>query len=89
MYLNPSVTDVTNPTGVPLSQIWLAGAVGGLASWSISSPTELVKCRAQLSSHQSVSSWTVTKDILRSQGLEGLYFGGLVTSIRDSVGYGF
>ena len=85
----PSVADPTNPVGVPLSKIWLAGVVGGLASWAISSPTELVKCRAQLSSHASVSSWTVTQHILRRHGLRGLYFGGGVTSIRDSVGYGF
>ncbi|KMU76296.1 hypothetical protein CISG_01031 [Coccidioides immitis RMSCC 3703] len=85
MYLSPTTTDPTNPQGVPLSQIWLAGAIGGLASWTISSPTELVKCRAQLSSHQSVSSWAVAKDILRKSGPKGLYFGGLVTSIRDST----
>ncbi|EDN08764.1 predicted protein [Histoplasma mississippiense (nom. inval.)] len=67
----------------------LTGAVGGLASWVISSPTELVKCRAQLATHQSISSWTVTKDIWKSRGFRGLYYGGGVTSIRDSVGYGF
>ena len=90
MYLaQPAVTDPTNPVGVPLYQVWFAGAVGGLASWVVSSPTELVKCRAQLSSRDAVSSWSVTKDILRRQGPKGLYFGGGVTSIRDSVGYGF
>jgi len=90
MYLaQPTVTDPTNPVGVPLYQIWFAGAVGGLASWVVSSPTELVKCRAQLSSRDAVSSWSITKDILRRQGPRGLYFGGGVTSIRDSVGYGF
>lgn len=83
------VPDTTNPVGVPLYQIWVAGAVGGLASWVISSPTELVKCRAQLATHQSISSWTVTKDIWKSRGFRGLYYGGGVTSIRDSVGYGF
>ncbi|EEH09148.1 mitochondrial carrier protein [Histoplasma capsulatum G186AR] len=83
------VSDTTNPVGVPLYQIWVAGAVGGLASWVISSPTELVKCRAQLATHQSISSWTVTKDIWKSRGFRGLYYGGGVTSIRDSVGYGF
>jgi len=29
------------------------------------------------------------KQIYRSKGVRGLYFGGLITSIRDSVGYGF
>ncbi|KAI1940126.1 hypothetical protein LOZ66_002561 [Ophidiomyces ophidiicola] len=89
MYLCPSVTDPTNPTTASLSRIWLAGAVGGLASWTISSPTELIKCRAQLGFQSSVSSWTVANDIMRTRGLKGLYFGGIITSIRDSVGYGF
>ncbi|KAL1956199.1 hypothetical protein VTO42DRAFT_7546 [Malbranchea cinnamomea] len=89
LYFSPSVTDPTNPVGVPLHQVWIAGAVGGLASWVVSSPTELVKCRAQLSFHHSVSSWRVAKEIWKSQGPRGLYFGGVVTSLRDSIGYGF
>ena len=28
-------------------------------------------------------------DIYRSHGIRGLYFGGLITSVRDSIGYGF
>lgn len=27
--------------------------------------------------------------IYRAHGLRGLYFGGLITSVRDSIGYGF
>jgi solute carrier family 25 carnitine/acylcarnitine transporter 20/29 len=87
--LEPSLADPTCPNGVSLNKIWLAGAAGGLASWVVSSPTELLKCRAQLSQERSISSWTVAKDIVKQKGLKGLYFGGLVTSIRDSVGYGF
>ncbi|EFQ30471.1 hypothetical protein CGRA01v4_10019 [Colletotrichum graminicola] len=67
---------------------WLAGAVGGLATWVVSTPTELVKCRAQLSSPPA-SSWAITRDAWRAEGLRGLYFGGAVTALRDSVGYGF
>ncbi|KAL1852631.1 hypothetical protein Plec18170_005763 [Paecilomyces lecythidis] len=89
MVLDPSVRDPTNPTGTSLYKIWVAGAAGGLASWIVSSPTELVKCRAQLSSRAEVSSWAVAKDIYKRQGLRGLYFGGAITSVRDSVGYGF
>lgn len=89
MALDPSVRDPTNPTGTSLYKIWVAGAAGGLASWIVSSPTELVKCRAQLSSRAEVSSWAVAKDIYKRQGLRGLYFGGAITSVRDSVGYGF
>lgn len=29
------------------------------------------------------------RDIYRSNGMRGLYFGGLITSLRDSIGYGF
>lgn len=67
---------------------WIAGAIGGLATWAVSTPTELIKCRAQLSSPP-MSSWSIAKSILRSEGLRGLYFGGVVTAVRDSIGYGF
>lgn len=67
---------------------WLAGAVGGLATWVVSTPTELIKCRAQLSNPPS-SSWAIAKQIWRVDGMRGLYFGGVVTALRDSIGYGF
>lgn len=67
---------------------WIAGAVGGLATWIVSTPTELIKCRAQLASPPA-SSWAITKKIWLHEGLRGLYFGGTVTALRDSVGYGF
>ena len=89
MYMDGSVADPTMPDGTALYKIWLAGAVGGLASWTISSPTEFIKCRAQLDSLPEVSSWTVAKDIIRTRGFRGLYFGGVVTGLRDSIGYGF
>jgi solute carrier family 25 carnitine/acylcarnitine transporter 20/29 len=86
--LDESVTDPTNPVGVSPYKIWLAGAAGGLASWTISSPTELIKCRAQLD-RRDVSSWAVAKDIFRTRGWKGLYYGGGITSARDAIGYGF
>lgn len=67
---------------------WLAGAIGGLATWAVSTPTELIKCRAQLASTPT-SSWAITRRILKNEGVRGLYFGGVVTALRDSVGYGF
>lgn len=87
--LDSSVLDPTNPENVPLYKIWIAGAAGGLASWTISSPTEFIKCRAQLDTRPEVSSWTVAKDIHRKRGWRGLYYAGGVTSARDSIGYGF
>lgn len=69
---------------------WIAGAIGGLATWVVSTPTELVKCRAQVSSSPTAAtSWGITKEILRNEGIRGLYFGGVVTALRDSIGYGF
>lgn len=67
---------------------WLAGAVGGLSTWVVSTPTELVKCRAQVSTPEA-SSWAVARHIWNAGGIRGFYFGGLVTALRDSIGYGF
>jgi len=75
------------------SNLWttfVAGAIGGLATWVVSTPTELIKCRAQLApSTSALNSWGITKDIIRAEGIRGLYFGGVVTALRDSIGYGF
>jgi len=89
-----SLLNPRNPLGTtappPLWTTWIAGAVGGLATWIVSTPTELVKCRAQIStSAATASSWGITREILRREGIRGLYFGGVVTALRDSVGYGF
>lgn len=67
---------------------WVAGAIGGLATWVVSTPTELIKCRAQLSSPPA-SSWSIAKQVFKAEGIRGLYFGGVVTALRDSIGYGF
>jgi solute carrier family 25 carnitine/acylcarnitine transporter 20/29 len=78
----------TNGQEAPLNlwTTWLAGAIGGFSTWVVSTPTELVKCRAQLSSS---TSWAITKEIVRNEGVRGLYFGGIITALRDSIGYGF
>jgi len=89
LLLNPS-TPAIPPT---LWTTWIAGAVGGLATWVVSTPTELIKCRAQISnpsaSPPAPTSWSITRDILKTEGIRGLYFGGVVTALRDSIGYGF
>lgn len=89
MLLDPSVSDPTNPSSTSLYKVWAAGAVGGLASWVVSSPTELIKCRAQMKSNGVASSWVTARETLKNRGLSGFYFGGTITSLRDSVGYGF
>ncbi|KAH7410002.1 mitochondrial carrier domain-containing protein [Phaeosphaeria sp. MPI-PUGE-AT-0046c] len=85
---SPSSLDpLTAPTS--FSKIWLAGATGGLASFVVSAPTELIKCRAQVATERGTSSWSIARDIWRKEGVRGLYFGGGITSVRDAVGYGF
>ncbi|KAI1399756.1 solute carrier family 25 member 45 [Hypoxylon fuscum] len=87
---NRSEAAINNALKAPpnLWTTWLAGAIGGLATWVVSTPTELIKCRAQLSSPPA-SSWSIAKQVLKTEGVRGLYFGGVVTALRDSVGYGF
>lgn len=93
-YLTPTPS-LTSPSQLNLSQanLWttfLAGALGGLATWVVSTPTELIKCRAQISTSPTASSsFGIAKEILRTEGVRGLYFGGVVTALRDSIGYGF
>lgn len=77
----------TSPTS--FSKVFLAGATGGLASFVVSAPTELIKCRAQVSTQRNITSWSIAKDIWRTDGVRGLYYGGGITSVRDAVGYGF
>ncbi|KAF2853770.1 mitochondrial carrier protein-like protein [Plenodomus tracheiphilus IPT5] len=72
-----------------LAKIWIAGATGGLTSFVVSAPTELIKCRAQVSTEAYTTSWSVARDTWRKEGVRGLYYGGGITSIRDAVGYGF
>lgn len=79
-----------------LSATFVAGGLGGLATWFISTPTELVKCRAQVQGTAGAateppiqSSYGIAKQIYRAEGVKGLYFGGTVTALRDSIGYGF
>lgn len=92
----------TTPGGLPNptpATTWVAGAVAGLATWIVSAPTELIKCRAQLALGQSSpqngtptkgpSSWSIARQVWRAEGLKGFFLGGTVTALRDSIGYGF
>jgi solute carrier family 25 (mitochondrial carnitine/acylcarnitine transporter), member 20/29 len=87
--LNPGLFDYTKLAGCSLPSIWLAGALGGLATWLVSAPSELVKCRAQLMVGGQGSSWGVAREVWVREGVKGLFRGGAVTSVRDAVGYGW
>ncbi|EXJ94644.1 hypothetical protein A1O1_03040 [Capronia coronata CBS 617.96] len=87
--LDPSIFDYTKLAGVDLGKIWIAGAVGGFATFVVSAPSELIKCRTQLVVDGQGSSYAVFKDIWRRGGIRGLYYGGTITSLRDAFGYGW
>ncbi|KFZ16154.1 hypothetical protein V501_02367 [Pseudogymnoascus sp. VKM F-4519 (FW-2642)] len=87
-FLNPGYNPESPGPSTNLYTTFIAGAVGGLASWVVSSPTELIKCRAQVS-NTPISSFALARSVIRSEGIKGLYYGGTVTALRDSIGYGF
>ncbi|CAG8825043.1 894_t:CDS:2, partial [Racocetra persica] len=72
--------------------VYVAGFGSGIACFLVSTPTELVKCRAQAVKQKSLfmssTTWNVFKDIIQTRGIKGLYQGGLITIIRDAPGYG-
>ncbi|EXJ90011.1 hypothetical protein A1O3_03079 [Capronia epimyces CBS 606.96] len=87
--MDPSIFDFTKLAGVDLGKIWMAGAIGGLATFVVSAPSELVKCRTQLVVDGQGSSYAVFKDIWKHGRIRGLYYGGTITSLRDAFGYGW
>ena len=87
--LEASISDPTKLSKVALWKIGAAGAAGGLATWVISAPSELVKCRAQLQTKSGANSLTVFKEIWTEGRMRAIYHGGLVTSTRDAIGYAF
>ena len=102
LFLTPSGPDSNGnprPASPTAGTTWLAGAVAGMATWIVSAPTELIKCRAQLAAQAvprvgaaptpSPSSYTIAKEVWRTEGVRGFFLGGTVTALRDSIGYGF
>ena len=86
--LDSDITDPTDASRSSLVRVWMAGAAGGLAIWVVSAPSELVKCQAQLGG-EGAGSWSIAKRLYQQRGIPGLYRGAFVTSLRDSIGYGF
>ncbi|KAL9092238.1 MAG: hypothetical protein Q9159_000998 [Coniocarpon cinnabarinum] len=83
----------------PLYSHFCAGAIAGFATFVISAPTEYIKCRAQteqperashpIEAHKSKSSFSIAAETFKHHGIRGLFLGGVVTSWRDAIGYGF
>ncbi|KAI9052812.1 hypothetical protein LZ554_003085 [Drepanopeziza brunnea f. sp. 'monogermtubi'] len=75
---------------LPLSALWLTGAVSGAFTSLVLTPVELVKCKIQVPAGanptRSPTPLTVIKEVWRHQGLKGFWNGQLGTLIRETGG---
>lgn len=77
---------------LPLSALWLTGALSGAATSLVLTPVELVKCKIQVPAEQAArgvaapTPLSVIRDVFRTQGLKGFWNGQLGTLIRETGG---
>lgn len=77
---------------LPLSALWLTGAISGAATSLVLTPVELVKCKIQVPAEQAArgvaasTPLSVIKDVYRTQGLLAFWNGQLGTLIREAGG---
>lgn len=95
-----NITSSSNPAASShLTTIFLAGAWAGILQSSITSPTELIKCRLQVAITQSKlstngiqptnpTSLSVLRSLYHTSGLRGIYRGLTITIARDAPASG-
>ncbi|CZS89160.1 hypothetical protein WAI453_010372 [Rhynchosporium graminicola] len=79
---------------LPLSALWLTGAISGAFTSLVLTPVELVKCKIQVPAKSSSDSVVkrsptplqVIREVFRHQGLRGFWNGQLGTLIRETGG---
>jgi ornithine carrier protein len=76
---------------LPLSALWLTGAISGAATSLVLTPVELVKCKIQVPADQigvrpAPTPLSVIRQVFRQQGLRGFWNGQLGTLIRETGG---
>ncbi|RDW95247.1 putative mitochondrial amino acid transporter ARG-13 [Coleophoma crateriformis] len=79
---------------LPLSALWLTGAISGAFTSLILTPIELVKCKIQVPTtvssdgmiHKAPTPMAVIREVFRHQGLRGFWHGQLGTLIRETGG---
>lgn len=69
-------------------ELFASGAVAGIACSLFTSPPDVIKC-IQQTYLRPISSYQVTKDLLKFEGFKGLYRGIGVSLIRTSFSSGF
>ncbi|KAI8891255.1 mitochondrial carrier [Backusella circina FSU 941] len=79
--------NVTKPFQPTLSEVYLAGFGAGVACFFFSTPTDLIKIKAQMSK-TSKTTMEIAKEVLANNGIRGFYQGGWITMIRDAPSYG-
>ncbi len=62
------------------------GAVCGLVLPLIYTPMELIKCRRQVLSNNSITNWQIARNVWREEGIRGLYTGHPLTVARSTLG---
>lgn len=78
---------------LPLSALWLTGAISGAFTSLVLTPVELVKCKIQVPVTSELGAvraphtpLAVIKEVFRHQGLRGFWNGQLGTLIRETGG---
>lgn len=79
---------------LPLSALWLTGAISGAFTSLVLTPVELVKCKIQVPTtsssdgmiHKAPTPMTVIREVFRHQGIKGFWNGQLGTLIRETGG---
>lgn len=61
----------------------LAASAGEVVSCSVRVPYELVKMRSQISTGERISNMAITREIIKKEGIAGLYRGFSSTVMRD------
>mmetsp|Transcript_42144 Transcript_42144/g.64633 ORF Transcript_42144/g.64633 Transcript_42144/m.64633 type:complete len:141 (-) Transcript_42144:303-725(-) len=71
-----------------LAPSYIAGFLSGIMTLFIYVPTDLMKCRAQLTKKGTLSYRREYRKIMATEGFKGLYRGFWVTFIRNTIGFG-
>lgn len=79
---------------LPLSALWLTGAISGAFTSLVLTPVELVKCKIQVPAttssdgmiHKAPTPMGVMREVFRHQGIKGFWHGQLGTLIRETGG---
>lgn len=75
---------------LPLSALWLTGAISGAFTSILLTPVELVKCKIQVPADQVVrvapTPLSVIREVFKHQGIRGFWNGQLGTLIRETGG---